>query len=159
MSPHPNSRNEVDSVSQCNRSVQICVLLFISACSGYCQRANCTEEGGNNTTWTFWGQRKEGNDIFYPCLCSVLSWINMSCLHLYCLYSYWWLVSSRTISVSSLPYWSAHEGVFLSRFHIKEYLSWFRSPVELGTQQSSATSAATSRKYKRVLCSFFSVLS
>ncbi|CAH3176550.1 unnamed protein product, partial [Porites evermanni] len=50
----------------------------------------------------------------------------------------------RSTCRSSVPYQSAHEGVFVSRFHIKEYFSWFSS-LELGTQQISVTPTNAAR--------------
>ncbi|KAM7441542.1 hypothetical protein ABFA07_009426 [Porites harrisoni] len=50
----------------------------------------------------------------------------------------------RSTCRSSVPYQSAHEGVFVSRFHIKEYFSWFSS-LELGTQQISVTPTNATR--------------
>ncbi|XP_067032145.1 uncharacterized protein [Acropora muricata] len=51
----------------------------------------------------------------------------------------------RAISVSSLPYLSAHEGVFVSSVHIKEYLSWFSATSETAAQQALTTPAESTR--------------
>ncbi|KAJ7387208.1 hypothetical protein OS493_004178 [Desmophyllum pertusum] len=50
----------------------------------------------------------------------------------------------RSTSVSSHPFLSAHEGVFVSGLHIKEYLSWF-ARLEQAHQQSLVTPATTAR--------------
>ncbi|KAL9981805.1 hypothetical protein ACROYT_G010558 [Oculina patagonica] len=54
----------------------------------------------------------------------------------------------RSTSVSSRPYQSAHEGVFVSSFHIKEYLSWFASS-EQAQQLLLVTPASTTRTQSR----------
>ena len=64
-----------------------------------------------------------------------------------CIISNIFTLTRRTTPASSIPYWSAHEGVFVSRFHIKEYLSWFNASLEPGAQQSSATPATNASKF------------
>ena len=59
----------------------------------------------------------------------------------------------RATSISSLPYLSAHEGVFVSSFHIKEYLSWFTVASETAAQQTLAIPAESTSK-----CNFLVLL-
>ncbi|XP_068679786.1 uncharacterized protein [Montipora foliosa] len=46
----------------------------------------------------------------------------------------------RSTPISLLPYWSAHEGVFASSFHVKEYLSWFNATATATPAESARTS-------------------